>query len=283
MKLSMNYQNGIGRKGAIGLLVGTSILWSFGGILIKLVTWNPIAIAGMRSVIAALLLLAFIRRPRITWSFPQIGGAVAYAGTVILFVSANKLTTASNAILLQYTAPVYVAILGAWFLKERARLFDWITIAATLGGMVLFFLDKLSAGGFYGNLVAILSGVSFALLIILLRKQKSESPLETVFLGNILTALIGLPIMFQSMPDASSWIGLVLLGVFQLGLSYILYTTAIKHVTALEGVLIPILEPILNPVWVFLMIGEIPGPWALIGGCIVLVSITWRCVVAAGK
>jgi drug/metabolite transporter (DMT)-like permease len=104
---------------------------------------------------------------------------------------------------------------------------------------------------------------------------------ESVLLGNILTALIGLPFMFQGTPSSSSWIGLILLGVFQLGLSYALYTTAVKHITALEAVLIPVVEPILNPVWVFLVIGEAPGRWAFLGGAIVLAAVTGRYVVSA--
>jgi len=264
---------------AIGFLIVTAILWSSGGLLIKWVSWNPIAIAGARSAIAVLVLLAVLRRPRLTWSFAQIGGAIAYAVTVILFVSANKLTTAANAILLQYTSPIYAALFGAWFLGERATRLDWITIFVVMGGMVLFFLDDLTTGGFWGNVCAISSGATFACFVLFMRKQKNDSPLESVFLGNILTALIGFPFMFEAMPSASSWVGLMLSGVLQLGLSHVLYATAIKHVTALEAILIQVIEPILNPLWVLLIMGEVPGPWAFLGGFIVLVSVTIRYVV----
>jgi drug/metabolite transporter (DMT)-like permease len=269
------------RHRAILFLLLSALLWSSGGLLIKLVSWNPIAIAGLRSLIAVLVLFAFIRRPRLTWSFAQIGGAFAYAVTVTLFVVATKLTTAANAILLQYTSPVYVALLGAWFLGERAQWFDWIIIFVVIGGMALFFLDRLTAGNLLGNFCAILSGVSFASLILFMRKQKNESPLETIILGNLITGLVGLPFMFESMPNALSWFGLILLGLVQLGLSYVLYSEAIKHVTALEAILIPGIEPILNPIWVFLILGEAPGKWALVGGFIVLISVTIRCVIAA--
>ena len=269
------------RHRAIFFLLLSALLWSSGGLLIKLVSWNPIAIAGLRSLIAVLVLFAFIRRPRLTWSFAQIGGAFAYAVTVTLFVVATKLTTAANAILLQYTSPVYVALLGAWFLGERAQWFDWIIIFVVIGGMALFFLDRLTAGNLLGNFCAILSGVSFAFLILFMRKQKNESPLETIILGNLITGLVGLPFMFESMPNALSWFGLILLGLVQLGLSYVLYSEAIKHVTALEAILIPGIEPILNPIWVFLILGEAPGKWALVGGFIVLISVTIRCVIAA--
>ena len=269
------------RYQSIGLLILTAVLWSSGGLLIKWISWNPIAIAGMRSAIAVLVLLAVLRRPHLTWSFAQIGGAIAYAASVILFVSATKLTTAANAILLQYTAPIYIALFGAWFLGERAIWLDWITIFVVMGGMVLFFFDELTTGGFWGNVCAISSGVTFASFILFMRKQKNDSPLESVFLGNILTALVGVPFMFKTMPSASSWVGLMLSGVLQLGLSHVLYATAIKHVTALEAILIQVIEPILNPLWVLLIMGEAPGPWALLGGFVVLVSVTIRYVVTA--
>lgn len=246
--------------------------------LIKLVDWNPIAIAGARSAIAALVMLAVRPKMRFRWDLLQLGGAFCYAGTVILFVIANKWTTAANAILLQYTAPIYVALFSAWFLKERISKSDLATIAAAIGGMFLFFVDDLSRGRFLGNIIAIFSGVAFAGTALFLRKQKDSSPLESVFIGNIVTFLIGLPFMIHSSPGSRGWFGLVLLGVFQLGISYILYAEAIKHVTALEAILIPIIEPILNPVWVFLMLKETPGKWAVLGGIIVLLSVTLRCI-----
>jgi len=245
-----------------------------------MVSWHPVAIAGLRSLIAAMVIVAYIRHPRFTWTFPQMGGAVSYAVTVTLFVASTKLTTAANAILLQYTAPVYVAFLSAWVLQERPQWFDWLTIAMVLGGMVLFFLDTLAPGGLLGNVFAILSGISFAFLVLSMRKQRNESPFETVILGNLFTGIIGLPFMFRSMPDARSWMGLIFLGVIQLGLSYVLYSKAIKHVTAIEAILIPGIEPILNPIWVFLILGERPGQWALIGGLIVLISVTLRSLMA---
>jgi len=265
---------------AIVLLVITALLWSSGGLLVKMVVWNPVAIAGARSAIAALVIFAFRPKMKFNWGFAQLGGAFCYAGTVIFFVTATKLTTAANAILLQYTAPIYVAMLSYWFLKERITRSDLFTIAAAFAGMTLFFLDHLSRGGFWGNVVAVLSGIAFAGTALFLRKQKDHSPLESVFLGNVLTLLIGLPFMIRSSPNATGWLGLVLLGVFQLGCSYILYAEAIKHVTALEGILIPILEPVLNPVWVFLLLGEKPGKWAVAGGMIVLVSVTRGCLSA---
>ena len=267
------------RTKAILFLAAASVLWSSGGILIKLVDWNPVAIAGSRSFIAAWVVLLYLKKPRFTWSKAQMGGAVAYAATVILFVAANKLTTATNAIMLQYTAPVFVAILGIWILKEKTHWFDWTAIVLVFAGMALFFIDNVGGGSVLGNVVAILSGFCLACLTVALRFQKSGSPIETTLLGNVLTFLVAVPFMLNSMPDMKSIMGILLLGVFQLGFSYILYALAIKHVTALEAILIAVLEPLLNPVWVFLFAGEVPSLFALIGGAIVIVSVMTRNII----
>ena len=275
----MNLSNTVPQKShiqAILLLLTAAILWSFGGVLIKFVMWNPLAIAGMRSAIAGLFLSLFLRKPKISFSKVQLACAIAYASTVTAYVVGNKLTTAANVILLQYTAPIYVALFGSWFLNERAHLFDWVVILICIGGMVLFFLDELTLGGLWGNVISVFSGITFGAMILLLRKQKSGSPLESVLLGNMLVALVMLPFMFESMPDMRSWVGLGLLGTFQLGLSYVLYSIAIKRVSALEGVLVPFVEPVLNPVWVFLLVGESPGPWAIAGGIVIFVTISIR-------
>lgn len=255
---------------AVGLLIVTAVLWSFGGVLIKLISWNPMAIAGMRSALAGGVMLVIFRQHYLTWSFVQLAGAICYAANVILFVIATKLTTAANAILLQYTAPVYVALLGAYFLNEKVTRFEWFTILAAIFGIALFFFDRLTLENYWGNMFGIMAGVSFALFIILMRKQKSEFPIGSIFLGNILAALIGLPFMFYSMPDRISWAALFVLGTLQLGLSYILYSIAIRRVAAFEAVMIPIIEPVLNPIWVFLFLAERPGRWALPGGIIVI-------------
>jgi drug/metabolite transporter (DMT)-like permease len=259
-------------------MVAAALCWSLGGLLIKSVPWPPLAVAGGRGFIAAAFLAAFAPRFRFTWSAAQIGGAVAYAATTVLFVTANKLTTAANAILLQYTAPVWIALLGAWFLGERATRADWVTIALVFAGMGLFFCDDLRFSGIAGNLVALASGVAFASMTLLLRKQKDTSAEESIFLGNLLAGVIGLPFMLQGglLPDVRGWVALALLGTVQLGLSYLLYARAIRHVTALEAVLIPVIEPILNPVWVLLALGERPGPLSLVGGVIVLGAVTLR-------
>jgi len=269
------------RTRAVLFLLLCALLWSMGGVLIKAVSVHPLALSGTRSGIAALFMWAVLRRPRFTWSRTQIAGALAYAVTVLLYVSAVKLTTAANAILLQYTAPIYIAIFGAWFLREKATWIDWLSIVITLGGMALFFREGLASKNLMGDLLALASGMTFAWMNILLRKQKDGSPLESVLLGNALAALVGLPFLSRGLPTMQGWAALLILGTLQLGLSYVLYSHAIKHVTAMEGVLFSTLEPIINPIWVMLAIGERPSAWAIAGGALVVLAVTGRGVLLA--
>lgn len=264
------------RSKAIFYLIIASILWSTGGMLIKLVEWNPVAIAGTRSGIAGLVMLALVRKPKFSKSKTQFAGAVFYTLTLILFVTANKLTTAANVIMLQYTAPIWVALLGAWLLKEKTLKVDWLAIAVVMAGMMLFFMGDLGGGKLLGNVLSIVSGVFLALTVVFMRLQKDGSQIEMTLLGNLLTFLVSLPFIFQSMPDMKSILGLILLGVFQLGISYTLFSLAVRHVTALEAILIPVIEPILNPVWVFLVTGEQPSGLAMLGGLIVVLAVTLR-------
>ena len=242
------------------LLLLASLCWSLGGVLIKSIDWPPMAVAGGRSAIAIPLMLIFVGRPKFTFSAAQIGGAVGYALTVVLFVFATRMTTAANAIFLQYTAPIYVAILGRWYLNERALRIDWLVIVVALGGIALFFMDRLTVSGFWGNIVALGSGIAFASVAIFLRKEKAGSPVTSIILGNIIVAVAGAPFMLQTSLGVGDGWRLLLLGTVQLGLPYVFYAAAIKHVTALEATLIPLLEPVLNPLWVMLALGERPGP-----------------------
>ncbi|MDQ3622813.1 MAG: DMT family transporter [Verrucomicrobiota bacterium] len=261
---------------APALLLLTALLWSLGGVLIKSVEWNPMAIAGVRSAIAVPLVLLCLGRPRWPFSPAQIGGAIAYAATVILFVAATRMTTAANAIFLQYTAPIYVACCSGWLLGEPARRRDWVIISIALAGIGLFFLDHLTFAGLWGNVLALGSGAAFAGVALFLRREKSGSPMVVILLGNVLAALIGLPFAFTSPPLSGSWLPLLLMGILQLGLPYVLYATAIKHVKALEATLITFLEPVLNPLWVMLVVGERPGAWAFAGGALVLGAVAVR-------
>ena len=254
-------------------------MWSLGGLLIKSIPWPPLAISGMRGGIAAIVIYIFSRNDKITITKDKIIAACFYTLVVTLFVMANKLTTAGNAILLQYTAPVYVALFGYMFLGERSTFVDWATIMILLLGLALFFFDDLSFDGYLGNVLAILSGMSFAGLTLLLRKQKDDSPSDSILLGNILTLVIGLPVIVGGTEfDLNSIILILLLGVLQLGIPYILYTTAIKHVTALDAIIFPIIEPILNPILVFIVLGETLGAWSVFGGALVLSGVIFRSI-----
>jgi drug/metabolite transporter (DMT)-like permease len=265
---------------AVGFLLLAAAGWSLAGVLFKLVDWPPLAAAGGRGLVSALFLIAvFGRELRFTWSPLQLGTAFVYAGCTVLFAIANKMTTAANAILLQYTAPVWIALFGAWLLKERATRADWLTIAASFAGMALFLYEGLQLNNLAGILVSLASGVFFAAMIMLLRKQKDSSPIESIILGNLLGFVLSLPVMWTAgLPSAGSITALVVLGVVQLGIPYLLYARAIRHVTALEAALIPVIEPILNPVWVMIFIGERPSPLSLLGGVIVVGAVTWRAI-----
>ena len=263
---------------AIAAVAACALLWSTGGLFIKIVSWNPFAIAGIRSLIGGAVILAYLRRPRFTWSFAQVAGGVCYAGCMILFVAANKLTTAANAIMLQYTAPLYAAVFGWLFLREKAALVDWLTIAVVIGGMALFFMDRLTLGGMQGNLLAIASGVFFAGSMVCLRAQKDGSPLESILLAHAITFAVSLPFLHGPWPSLSGWGGLAFLGIFQIGISSLFLTYGVRSVTAVQSLLTAVLEPLFNPVWVFLVIGEVPGPRALAGGAIILVAVTARSV-----
>jgi len=272
------------RSRAVLGLLAAALLWSSGGVLLKSVHIHPLAVSGGRGLIAALFLMVCLGRWRLRFSPVMAGAALAYAGTTALFAAANQLTTAANAILLQYTAPVYVAWLGRWLLGERVTRLDWITIAVVFGGMGLFFADQLSADGLLGSVLAVVSGVSFAFMTVLLRKQKDAEPVDSIVLGNLAAAVVGLPFFAAGpWPGATGWAALVALGTLQLGLSYLLYARAIRHVTALGSILILMLEPLLNPVWAALVLGEFPGRWALVGGAVVLGAVTTRALLLARR
>lgn len=265
---------------AVLALILTSLLWSTGGLLIKSVPLSGITIAGTRSAIAALVMWVWLGRLRPTWTPAQLGGIVAYAATVTLFVLATKLTSAANAILLQYTAPIWVALLSAVITRERLRWFDGVTVAAVMCGMVVFFLDQLEGPALTGTIVAVLSGVAFAFVALCVRAQRGVATTETIVLGNILTAFVCLPFAAFDGADAAAWMSLVALGVVQLGVSYLLYSWALAHVTAIEAILITVMEPLLNPVWVVLGTGEVPSAYAIIGGVVVVGSVVARGIIA---
>jgi drug/metabolite transporter (DMT)-like permease len=255
------------------LIVCTAILWSFAGLLIKLVPWDAMTIVGLRSAFAALVMVIYMRRPHITFSLPVIMGALSMSGTTVLFVFANKLTTAANAIVLQYSAPIFVLIISMIFFKKRPKPLDLIAVFVVFVGMALFFFDHLRADAMLGNILACLSGVTFA-GVFLMNKSPKAKPEESVLLGHIINTAIGMPFVIMNVTfEPAAWGAIALLGIFQLGLAYVLFTIGIKLTPPISASLIATLEPLLNPIWVLLLTGEEPGVWALIGGVIVIITV----------
>lgn len=265
---------------AILYIVIAATMLSTGGIIIKLIDLPPMTIAGGRAIFSAAVVWLYVGKPKFTFSKAQVSGALCYSTMITAFVIANKLTTAANAIILQFTAPIWVAILSVWILKERIRWYDIVAIFSVAVGMVLFFLDDMSGGNWAGNMVAIGSGIALAGVTISLRFQKDEKPVETTLLGHLITAVIGIPFLIGLSYTTGDLLGLFVLGTFQVGIAYIFYSLAVKHLTALESILIMFWEPILNPIWVFLIAGERPGPISLVGGVIVLGTVIARSLLA---
>ena len=269
------------RRKALLFLVMTATLWSTSGVLIKMMDWQPIAILSARSLFASMVFLIYLRRLPTKWNRWQLLAAGASILTQFLFITSTKLTTAANAIFLQYTAPIYVVLLGFWFLREKPSRTDWISMFIIFLGLFFFFGDKLSTGGLYGNILAILSGVTSAVMMVAFRAQKDGAPEESFLIASLATAVLGFPFVLKEAWTVNNWLILAFLGVFQIGLAFVFFTKAIKHIPALEANLVSTLEPVLNPVWVFLFLGESMGVFALIGGLIVLGGVTLSAVGSA--
>jgi drug/metabolite transporter (DMT)-like permease len=269
------------RRKALLFLVITAILWSTSGVLIKMMDWQPLAILSARSLFASLVFLVYMRRlpTRFNrWQLLAAGGSIL---TQFLFISSTKLTTAANAIFLQYTAPIYVVLLGYWFLREKPSRTDWVSMFVIFLGLLLFFGDKLNTNGFYGNLLAILSGVTSAVMVVSFRAQKDGAPEESFLIASLATAILGFPFVLKETWTITNWTIIAFLGIFQIGLAFVFFTKAIKHIPALEANLVGTLEPVLNPLWVFLFLGEGMGTFALFGGLVVLGGVTLSAIGSA--
>ena len=266
------------RRKAILFLALAAILWSTSGLFIKILDWQPLSILAARSFFAAIVFLIYLRRIPTRFSMWQLLAAGMFILTQFLFITSTTLTTAANAIFLQYTAPIYVVLLAFWFLREKPSRTDWLSMLIIFLGLTLFFGDKLSTDGFYGNLLAILSGVTSAVMMVSFRAQKNGNPAESNLIAFLVTAAFGIPFVLKETWTVESWSILAFLGVFQIGLAFIFFTQGIKHIPALEANLIGTLEPVLNPIWVFLFYGESMGAFALIGGLVVLGGVVLSAV-----
>lgn len=271
------------RRRAVALLLLTALLWSTSGLFIKLLHQQPLSIFGARGMVASVVFLIWLRRVPLRITPFLAAGAAGYMGAQFLFILSTQLTTAANAIFLQYTAPIYVVIFGMWLLRERPRRVDWITMIVIFAGMLLFFGERLTLEGLYGNLAAILGGLALALMIVCSRALKDSHPAQIFLLGGCLGGLIGLPAVLQETWSPADAAIIAYLGVVQTGLSAALYSIAIRQVPALESNLILMLEPVLNPLWVFFVIGESPAPLALVGGVVVLGAIAVRAIAGSKR
>ena len=265
------------KKRAILYMVMCALLWSTAGIFFKLLPWNPMAIAGLRSLISAGVYILFMRHQKITFVINKysILSGVFLCGVFVFFIAANKLTTSANAIVLQYSAPIFIIVFSSLLFKQKFRKVDILTVFVTLGGISLFFFDQLSGGYMVGNLLAILAGIFFAAMFVTTGRADDRSRSSGILLGHVFTAVIGVPFaFFFPTPITPTTVATILaLGIFQLGIPYILYGMAARHCSSLSCSLISAIEPLLNPVWVFLFNGETPGFFALLGGAVVITSV----------
>lgn len=262
-------------------VIAAAALFSTGGAAIKLSSMSSWQIASFRAGIAALALL-FLVRSRPLWSRRSFAVSSAHALTMILFVWSNKLTTAANAIFLQSTAPLYVLLLGPWLLGERIRGRDLFLMPVLAAGLGLFFVGTDPPFGSapeprWGNALAASSGLTWALTLIGLRwlaASERSSPGSTsaaLIGGNAIAFAVCLPMAIPiGDHPATDWIMMLYLGVFQIALAYVLLSAGLRRLSALESSLLILLEPVLNPVWAWLLHGEMPGPWSLAGGSLVL-------------
>src|SRR2546422_2308022 len=261
------------------LVLGAAILWSTGGLFIKATHLSAVELSFGRSLLAAITIAIVTRREGFGLNSVSAVTSILYAALLILFVLATKLTTAANAIFLQYTAPVYVLILEPLFYKEKFRARDFITVAACVAGMSLFFVGKLRPEDLTGNLFALASGVCFALFFLLLRHSKARNVnrASSAIYGNLIVVLICAPAFFGAIKrgiGSGDFIRIAYLGIVQIGFAYLLFTLAMaRGVRSLDAGIIGYIEPVLNPIWVFLFIGEQPSGWAIVGGAIIIASV----------
>ncbi|HSO11464.1 MAG TPA: EamA family transporter [Anaerolineales bacterium] len=261
------------RRKAILFLILAAILWSTAGVFVKALDWQPMSILAGRGIFTSIVFLLYMRRLPTKWTRWMLLAAGMSILTQFLFVTSTKLTTAANSIFLQYTAPIYVVLLAYWLLREKPSRTDWISMVIIFLGLILFFGDKLSPTGFYGNILAVLSGVTSAIMMVSFRAQKDGWPEDSILIASVIMAVTGFPSILKESWTITNWSIIAYLGIFQIGLAFILFTKSIKHIPALEANLIGTLEPVFNPVWVYLFLGESMGKFALLGGLVVLIGV----------
>lgn len=252
-----------------------AVLYSIGGLCIKLIPWSGMAINGARTAIALVVIGLYLK---VTHHKPRMNlwilvGAVSVCGTNILFSIANKLTTAANTIVLQFTAPIFVILFSIFLFGKKPQKLDLVACGMVLGGVLLFFVDSLSAGGMLGNVLALLSGISYA-GVFLMNDMPESDAISSVFWGDIISAVVGLPFLgYETEFSFNIVIALIVLGIFQVGLAYILLTEGLKTTPPVTASLVSGIEPVLNPILVAVFYHEMIGPIALIGAMVVVGSV----------
>ena len=260
-------------------------LWSIAGIFMKWLPWNGFAVASLRSFFAGLTfaLYMLLTNKRFIINSKTIVSGILTGCVYTCFACANKLTTAANAIVLQFTSPVFVVVLSYFFFHSQIRKRDVVAVSLTLIGITLFFFDQLEPGYIKGNLVAILAGLFMAAMFIMVGNIDVNERFSAILIGQVFTFLVGLPFVIRTNPviNTKTFICIFILGVFQLGISYILYVKSSSYCPPLACCLLGGLEPLLNPIWVLIFDGEKPGIFALIGGIIVILTVTIWCALGA--
>ena len=267
-------------------VIAAAVLWSTGGLFIKWTSLSGLELSFGRSLLAAITVAIFTRHEGFGLNKVTALASVLYAALLLLFVLATKETTAANAIFLQYTAPVYLLILEPLIYKEKFRRRDLIVVTACVIGMSLFFVGKLRPQDVTGNLLALASGFCFACYFLLLRHStaRSVNRASSVIYGNLLLVLVVAPIGWRALPEMNRHdaLSVVYLGVVQIGVAYTLFTVAMaRGVRSLDAGIVGYIEPVLNPVWVFLVLGERPSSWALVGGAIIVIAVVCHTLVEA--
>jgi len=254
-------------------MIAASLCWSLGGLCIKFIPWGAMTIIGVRSLFGALVFAAYKKSFIIRFTRGNIISALCLASTIILFVFANKLTTAAAAILLQFTAPIFIILIELIFYKKKPRVSELAAVFITICGMLLFFVGKLDGSGVLGNALAIGSGLSFAGVFVC-NKRSDTDPDQSLLMGFFINAIVGLPFAFLGVTaDVNAWMSILILGIVQVGVAYIFFSMGIKRTSALLACLITAMEPVLNPVWVALATGEVPDAFAISGGVIILLTV----------
>ncbi|OWY24597.1 EamA family transporter [Sphingobacteriales bacterium UPWRP_1] len=267
------------RRGMAAVVVA-SVLWSTGGLFIKLLPFSAFTILFYRSFCAALVFGVVYRKEVLKVNRLSLLASGFYALLLISFVSATKMTTAANAIFLQYTAPVYVLLAEPWLFGLRLQRINIITIIICIAGMALFFSDNLQGGGGWGNIIALVSGVFLAGLLLAQRLNDRSHYTAAIFWGNILVMAAGFISFVQApLPTLAQAGMLAFLGFVQIGLGYLLFTYGLKYTLAIESALIAMIEPVLNPIWVWIGYGEQPSGQALCGGLIIITALSIRIVI----